>query len=259
MENEVVDKKKKELFLERLRAKYPEIDFDDEENFYGRVNDDYEAYEGRISESAKQEGELTNLFSSDPRSADFLMSWKGGESPAVLMMRMFGPEFGDALEDPELQEKLSEARNEYIARQSKDKELQEQAKVNLSESLANLDAVQAECGLTDEQADQVFMAFDQIVDDAIVNKVSKQTWEMIRKSLNYDQDVAAAAHEGEVRGRNTKIDANKQKKTVPENLPPAIMGNGEISETKKPHLGALERFGDTGQSVWDRGGMKRGR
>lgn len=259
MENEVVDKKKKELFLERLRAKYPEIDPDNEDDFFGRVNDDYEQYEGRISESAKHESELANLLSSDPRSADFLMSWKSGESPAVLMMRMFGPEFSNALEDPELQEKLSEARNEYIARQTKDRELQEQAKINLSESLANLDAVQEECKLSEEQADAIFMAFDKIVDDAIINKVSKQTWEMIRKSLDYDKDIEAAAHEGEVRGRNTKIDTNKQKRTIPENLPPAITGNGAIADTKRADLGVLERFGNSGQSVWERGGMKRRR
>lgn len=256
---EIVAKKKKDLFLEKLKAKYPEMDFDDEENLYGQVDQDYSEYETKLTDSSRNEQELTNLLSSDPRSADFLINWKNGDNPIVLLMRMFGDDFREALDDPQLQDKLAEARNAYIERQTKDKSLQEDAKANLAQSLEDLDALQAECKLNDQQTDTIFKTLMEIADGAIVNKVSKETWSFLHKAINYEKDIAAAVHEAEVRGRNTKIDATKVKTTVPENLPPTISGNGGVVGQPHKDLGVLERYGDGADDIFSRGGMRRNR
>ena len=38
-------KGKRELLTERLRNKYPEKDFSDEENLFGQISDDYDDYD----------------------------------------------------------------------------------------------------------------------------------------------------------------------------------------------------------------------
>lgn len=251
------EKSRREMLLERLRQKYPEANMDDEETLYSLISDDYDGYEKDIAARSEADRKITDLFASDPRSADFLMNWAKGENPVLLLIRHFGDEFRDALDDPQLQEKLVEARNEYIERRAKSEKLQEQAKVNLAQSLANLDTAMEKGGYSDEQADDAFEFFDGIVEDAIVNKISVPTWEMVFKAMNYDKDIEAATHEAEVRGRNTKIEEAKLKKNIGADILPDLgSGGGAVAGEEKPNLGALERFAGN-DDIWSRGQLRR--
>lgn len=248
---------KKELIIARLKTSHPDEDFEDDEKIYNRIAEDFDTYEKDIAERKKNDEAITNLFASDPRSAAFLMNWRKGEDPVVQLIRAFGDDFREALDDPDMQEKFAKARQEYLARQMKEKELEEQAQTNLATSLDNLEKVQQQGGYTDEQANEVFERFAQIVDDAILSKVAPETWQVMFKAMNYDKDLSTAAMEGEVRGRNAKIDANKRKMTVPEGVPPMLGGEGsDVRPPKRPDYGALDRFA-TDEDIWTRGRMNR--
>lgn len=248
---------KKELIIARLKKSHPDEDFEDDEKIYNRIAEDFDTYEKDIAERKKNDEAITNLFASDPRSAAFLMNWRKGEDPVVQLIRAFGDDFREALDDPDMQEKFAKARQEYLARQMKEKELEEQAQTNLATSLDNLEKVQQQGGYTDEQANEVFERFAQIVDDAILSKVAPETWQVMFKAMNYDKDLSTAAMEGEVRGRNAKIDANKRKMTLPEGVPPMLGGEGsDVRPPKRPDYGALDRFA-TDEDIWTRGHMNR--
>lgn len=248
---------KKELIIARLKKSHPDEDFEDDEKIYNRIAEDFDTYEKDIAERNKNDEAITNLFASDPRSAAFLMNWRKGEDPVVQLIRAFGDDFREALDDPDMQEKFAKARQEYLARQMKEKELEEQAQTNLAASLDNLEKVQQQGGYTDEQANEVFERFAQIVDDAILSKVAPETWQVMFKAMNYDKDLSTAAMEGEVRGRNAKIDANKRKMTLPEGVPPMLGGEGsEVRPPKRPDYEALDRFA-TDEDIWTRGRMNR--
>ena len=70
-DNQVV-KTKRDLLLEKLRTKYPEDNFDEEDALYGKIYDDYDNYDNKMSEYKKNEEGLSKMFSSDPRSASCL-------------------------------------------------------------------------------------------------------------------------------------------------------------------------------------------
>jgi len=246
-------KSKKDLFLEKQKAKYPDLNTEDEESLYGQINDDYDDYDKRLGETKKNEEALSGLFSSDPKSASFLMNWKNGENPVVQLIREYGDEFRDALDDPDKQEEFAKAHSEYLEKLANNKKLQEEAQNNLAEMLANLDAAQQEGGFSEDQADNAYELLAKILDDGILNKVSKETWTMIFKALNHDEDVVSAAHEAEVRGRNAKIDKDKKKTTVPDNLPPMVGGGGTAPKKEKRDLGALDRFANPSDDIWQRG------
>lgn len=71
-------KTKREAVLERLRAKYPDSQFDDDEQLFGQISDDYDQFDERLStltsESErykKQEGDLGKFLQAIPVPPDF--------------------------------------------------------------------------------------------------------------------------------------------------------------------------------------------
>ena len=44
----------KDRYMERLKAKYPDKEYVDEEAVYGQINDDYDDYDNRIGEYEKE-------------------------------------------------------------------------------------------------------------------------------------------------------------------------------------------------------------
>lgn len=256
-ENQEV-KRGKAAFMQRFKGKYPQVNEEDEDGVYDRINADYDEYEGAINRGRENEQGLLNLFSSDPRAASFLTSWAKGENPVVQLMRQYGGEFKEALDDPELQEQLVAAQAEYMQKQAKNQELQEASAQNLGRSLDALDAAVAEAGYSDDDADKAFELFLEILEKGIVNDVSKETWLMFLKALNHDKDVETAAHEAEVRGRNAKIDKEKKKKTMPQSMPPTLNGSrgARDSSTERKPLGALDRA-TSDNDIWERGKARR--
>ena len=55
-------KNKRELFMERLKTKYPDDNLDDEEVLYGRLGEDYDDAENQLAEYKKHEDELAGMF-----------------------------------------------------------------------------------------------------------------------------------------------------------------------------------------------------
>ena len=44
----------KDRYMERLKAKYPDKEYVDEEAVYGQINDDYDDYDNRIGEYERE-------------------------------------------------------------------------------------------------------------------------------------------------------------------------------------------------------------
>jgi hypothetical protein len=198
-------KSNRDRLNERLRAKYADKNFDDDEAMYGQINDDYDNYDSQISGYKDREGKLADMFSKDPKSARFLTDWSKGEDPAVNLVRHYGTEIKDIIDDPARQEEMAKANQEYVERVAKNKELEKQYKANLKESLSMLDGLQQSEGLSDEDVDKAMDLLLQIIKDGVIGKFAVETIKMALKAINYDADVATAGDEGEVRGRNAKI------------------------------------------------------
>ena len=51
-------KTKRELFAERLKSRYPDREFADDEAMYGQAGEDYDAYENELSGYRERESKL---------------------------------------------------------------------------------------------------------------------------------------------------------------------------------------------------------
>lgn len=252
-------KSKRDAMLERLKGRYPDMPFADDEEIYGRINDDYDDYERGMGEYKKREEELSNMFTADPRSASFLSNWKKGEDPTIQLIRQFGTDIKDAIDDPEKMDAIAEANKEYVDRVSKEKELEKVYEENLKQSLSSLEALQSEKGMSDDEIDEAMVLLTTIASDFIIGKITPETMNMVFAAINHDTDVEQAAIEGEARGKNIKIE-EKLRKAKPQTTMPANLSgknNAPREPQKKPDLGALGKFDENNMNIWERGGERR--
>ena len=253
-------KSKRELLNERLAGKYPDKDFSDDEAFFGQISDDYDDYDNRISGFEEREGALSDLMTRDPRSAAFLTDWRSGEDPVVALVRRFGPEIKDALEDEKQQEALAKASAEYYKQLTKAKELNEAYEKNWPETLQRFSTLIEQGVIKEDEVDDLFGIIRKIVDEGIVGIISEDTILLAQKALKHDTDVADAERAGEVRGRNTKIEEKLRTGGTGDGTAHLDGKNGGArgGQGYRRDLGPLGDIDGT-STIWERGGEKRTR
>lgn len=225
--NEV--KSRRDQHIERLRKRYPEKRFDDDEEIYGQISDDYDQYEQELEGYRGREKSLSDMFAADPRSAQFLTDMHNGTDPVLGLVRNFGMEIKDVLDDPEMQEKIAEANKEYVERVARSRKLDEEYDRNMEVTLERLRQFQSERGMSDGQIDKAVEFLLGVVRDGVMGKFSRETLDMACKALNYDADVASAGEEGIVAGRNAKITENLRKRDKGDGTAPLGGKNGQGS------------------------------
>lgn len=250
-------KTKRDLALERMKGKYPDKVFEDDDALFGQINDDYDDYDKKLAEYKERERTFSDMFTADPRAASFLMNWRNGEDPTIGLIRQFGTEIKEAIDDPERQEEIAAAQKEFVERVAKEKEYEEAYQTNLAASLSYLEEMQEKQGVSDDEIDKIMQFIITIVRDGVMGKFAPETIEMARKALNHDADVAQASHEGEVKGRNTKIEEKLRKKKSGDGTASLDGKSSKPKHQSAPSLGVLDQLGDNNKTIWERGNEKR--
>lgn len=230
-ENEVM-KSKRDLFAERLRNRYPDREFADDEAMYGQASEDYDAYENELNGYREREGKLTEMFEKDPRSAQFIADMARGEDPWIAVIKRLGSDgIVELINDPEKQAAYEEANKEYAERMLKEKELEAAYEANMAESQKVREELDAIHGA--EAVDAALAVIDQMTKDAIMGKVTKEAIEMAMKIVNRDADLANARSEGEVAGRNAKIEEKMRQRESGDGMPQIGGANVTVPQPKK--------------------------
>lgn len=250
-------KSKRDIFSERLRSKYPDREFADDEALFGQISDDYDDYDSQINGYQEREQKIADMFTSDPRSAHFVTTWRDGGDPVVEFVRRFGSDIKERLDDPEWQEQLAAANKDFVERVAKEKELEEMYEQNIAETKKVMAQFQQDNGLDDSQLDEVMDFLNKVYTDAVVGKYDRASMEMALNAINHDTDVEDASAEGEVRGKNARIDEKLRTRKKGDGVT-ALSGKntGSGAERRGPNLGALDNFAD-GDDIWSRGGERR--
>ncbi len=224
-ENNAV-KSRRDTHIERLRSKHPDKKFEDDEEIFGQISDDYDDYDKRIGEYEGREKTLSDMFAADPRSAEFLADWHNGKDPIAAILARYGSEYKDMLDDPDFVQKLGEEHKAEIERIARSKKLDEEYEANMEQTLETLRKFQTDNGMTDEQVDDVVNALLGIVRDGVMGKFAPETLQMMMKAINHDADVANAGEEGNIAGRNAKITEQLRKSNKGDGIAPLNGKNG---------------------------------
>ncbi|MBD5201800.1 MAG: hypothetical protein HDS81_00580 [Bacteroidales bacterium] len=206
------DKSRREQISERLKKKYPDREWADDEALFGQINDDYDEYDEKISGYQDRESKLTNMLANDPHSAQFITDMAQGKDPWTSLINRIGIDgVKEMLDDPAKMDQYSASNKEYISRMAKQKGLEEEWEKNMKSTLAMLEQKQAELGLTDEQIDAAADWIKEVTNDAVIGIIKPETIDMALKAINHDADMEAASTEGEIRGKNAKAEAQLRK------------------------------------------------
>lgn len=227
-----------------MRTKYPEKKFEDEEELFGQIDDDLAASEEEIGKYKEREGKLAGIVGKDPRAAQFLSDMANGKDPWLAVLERLGIDgVSDLLNNPEKQEEYAEANRKYVERIAKEKSLGEEYETNFAESMKLLEQMQTERGLSDEQIDNAMDLVMKITNEAIMGKFTPETIDMALKAINHDAEVEAARAEGEVAGKNAKIDETLRKPKAGDGLP--AMGGANNGPAHKRSKGSLVDYAES--------------
>lgn len=233
-EEQPTQKSKRDLVRERLAQKYADKSFDDDEALYGQINDDYDSYENELQGLRSDEEKLISLMNSDPRSARFLRAWMEGGDPLTVLIREYGDDFMEQLQDPEKQEELAQASRDFAQRMAEDKEFVEQRRVNTQQSLSDIEMLEQEEGIAPEEIDDAVAFLVQVARDSMLCKFTPENIRMALKALHHDEDMAEADAEGEIRGRNATIKDRLRKSRQGDGMPNMGGKNSRTKQQKRP-------------------------
>lgn len=202
MAQEVKRQSAKDKYMERVRSKNPDLNFEDEDAFYENANqrmDDYDA----LNESV---GNIREVMDANPYFGQMMAEAKKNKDldPVIYLIEN-GLDIDALLNDEEYKSKLAEARADWLEKHKKAEELEQQISDNLPSSIDACKAKGKEMGLSDEDTDAVIERYFGLLDDIEQGILSPDVFEMLAKGKNYDADVATATKQGEANGRAQKI------------------------------------------------------
>jgi hypothetical protein len=226
-------KSKRDQFGERLKKKYPNKEYADDEALFGQINDDYDEYDNKLNGYAERENKLVDMFNKDRNSAQFITDMAQGKDPWVSLINRIGIDgVKELLEDPSNMDKFAASNKEYVDRMAKQKGLEEEWKKNMQTTLAMLEQKQKELGLTDEQIDAASDWIKEVTNDAVIGIIKPETIDMALKAINHDADIEQASAEGEIRGKNAKVEATLRKPQRTDGVPKLAGSNNAPAPQK---------------------------
>lgn len=207
---EPAKKSKRDAYLEGFRKKHPDWQDDDEEGFYGGLADDEAAMNEQMNGYKSREEELSTALSGSPLNAALFLDAVNGKPIPLSILERYPDEVKAWMDDPENGDAVQAAFQGLADRMAKNKELDAEADKNLEETNALFEQMIADGELSGEdEANQIVELLGKIAVGMTMNHIEKEWIIAAKNAINHDTDVEAAKAEGEINGRNAKIEAKR--------------------------------------------------
>ena len=225
--SEVPSRPNRERYATMWAEDNPDVDFEDKEARYERMGKDRDELR-KLRASGKQ---LTGILNKHRWLGAMLNDEE--ENPLVWMAKN-GIDIRAALDDPNVMEQVTNAFADWERRQAEGEAAEAAKDEAIAKSVEQLDAVQAQFGLSDEQKNRMFEYFwDEVWLPAWKGEVTKDVWIAMMHAMNYDQDLQNAREEGALQARNEKH-TNKLKTYAEKQVPPSFSQGRGQQATPKP-------------------------
>lgn len=254
-ENVQSAKSKKDSFNERLLANRPELNLEDEDAYYGAINEDYDNYENN-AKSLKEENErykdnerqLVEFATANKNNGLYLDDLMSGKDIFASAIERHGYDgVLEYLQSDEAREKYQQEEENYRARLEKSKKLDEEASLNREETDKNLMSAIEAGEFTREDCEKAIDFLMDINDGLNVNHCEVEWIKMALNAMNHDADVDNAREEGRIEGVNEGVEKQMRKKSkdsAPSNLPSMPVGAGG-----KKSIGGAKRGGSLSEML----------
>lgn len=215
-----------------IKEAHPDREFASDDDFYdvgAEFLTNLNQYKTRNTEANKK---LVNILKADKQLNNFLRDITAGATSMEAFARNYDVSKLTPVEgDPDYD---AYAKN-VSDREAKIKAEEERANMfaeNKKKTFQEIDAFVAEHNLNDDQADEFLKSTDQLLNDVLDGKVSKEFLSIIYKGYNHDKAVEQASAQSKIAGRNEAISEKIEKAPKGDNLPKPNTSN-KSPETKK--------------------------
>ncbi len=190
-----------------MKARYPELDIDNEDAYYdqaGRMMDEYEGME-------KAAAGMRAGLEKSPLLMDMVLaarqaSESGGEfDPIVYLAENRGLDLEALKTDEEYMKKVAEASAKYLDKMTSARKIAEAQRENFPASAAAVQAKAQELGLSDEQAQEIIGRMFDVMDGLILGRIDIGAFEMFAKGQGADAAAEQARAEGKAEGLSARV------------------------------------------------------
>lgn len=202
---------------------------------------DYDELSTMVDQYKQRDAAFDELAEKHPQGMMFLSQLAKGKSIREAIENSMDASFDDIYNDPD------------YPKAKEEREAKERAAVDAM--LAKLDEEAEANGWKPEEVDEALQSIDEFINAIENNSVTFEMLQVLHKGKRYDKDVAKAQHDGEVAGRNAKIEEGKRKKKASSDGLPALGGMSKGGEANK----TMSRGGRTGvgSNIWNAANMQR--
>lgn len=218
--------------LDKLKSHYSDRGELDDDALYGAAAEELGELRSWRKGRETSDKELVAILKSHPKIAMVLQYIAQGAPELEALSRVFDPEDLVRYEDEPDYEQWQEGKKKREQDMKESEERAGQYDLNYKESLSTVEAFCSENGLDEEAKTKLLDSLFAVYDDLIDGKVSSETLMLFHKGNTHDEDVADAAAQGKIDGRNEKIDVKKKDSIKGDALPEIEGGGGGATEVK---------------------------
>lgn len=211
--------KASDAFRGRIKSKYPDQEFADDEAFFQKASEELDNLEQYRNNNMDANKALMEIFDAEPVVAEVLKDMVKGASFREAIARHFSPDElmpGEGDPDEEGWKRNAEARSRKLA----DNEIMNRTRSENDEfSVRSIQEFAQETGLDEGKAEEFLTAVGEALDEVYSGKISKSFLTSMWKALNHENDVKNAEAAGKIAGKNEKINTIKETKPSGDGLP----------------------------------------
>lgn len=239
----------RDRLLERYAKSYPDRKFEGETadgDLFDLTADEFDRYDEDKKSYTDKRDRLNKLFNDFPESSEIFKAMVlNKEHPFDYIIDHYGDRLTEALGSEEGKASLKKHREDKAKRDAEDAEADKKFDANIAESLKTLESWGKKRNLDINAQAEHFLKIRQALNDFGDGRISEETYDLFWNGAHYNDDVSQAREEGEVNGRNAKIEAERLQSKARRSSAPTLGGRGGASEEDdgEKKSGMMEMFG----------------
>lgn len=194
--------------------KFPDKTYETDEEFDGMLADHLESSDTRMQQLEGAEETFRSVAMNHPELLDIVEDL--ADDPEMTLAEAMYNNLGEDEFLPEEGspdfERMRNARNARRAKDAETEAYRKQLAENLKTSEETIQRYFDENEVSEEEQKAIGEFIDDLLAGLVENRVTAETMAAFRRARNYERDMAEAEAVGEIKGKNAKIDAERQRK-----------------------------------------------
>lgn len=194
--------------------KYPDKTYETDEEFDGMLADHLESSDSRMKELEGAEETFRSVAINHPELLDIVEDL--ADDPEMTLAEAMYNNLGEDEFLPEEGspdfERMRNARKDRKAKEAEAEAYRKQLAENLKTSEETIQKYFEENEVSEEEQKAIGEFIDDLLAGLVENRITADTMAAFRRARNYERDMAEAEAVGEIKGKNAKIDAERQRK-----------------------------------------------